>query len=325
MAVWLQQIDDSDEIVESYINKLLDIVKMYSGDVIKFLGDAILVAFASENSSDSSQLIALKAAVCCLHCLKEHSVHQVNLNVMYGNIMRGKLPSMENAKNFEDYTNMQLSIHVAVVLGDFKHVITGSSDKRHEYFIFGEALDELSTLLNDTAAGIIKTVCICSNHIFFQGEIAFSASISSHLKFFLPNLDSALGKYVILQQQRQRVVFPTLFELYCENFGIPEAKDPTNEYFSYSTLPGQLMINDERLSQKDEMIACFVNRAILSQLDERSFRSDYRRVSVLFVKLHGEFDARVAASAVDIFVEVVHAFDGIFQQFSGKLIPKDAA
>lgn len=104
------------EQLTGYINQVLsdlvDAALSAAGDVLKFGGDAILVAFDADGDDHASVLSALHAASLMRDSITQHR--------------RGPLRSV--------------SLHLGLAFGEWHEMIAGSSGVRREHFVWGEAV-----------------------------------------------------------------------------------------------------------------------------------------------------------------------------------------
>ncbi|KAJ3280625.1 hypothetical protein HDU76_009132, partial [Blyttiomyces sp. JEL0837] len=64
--------------VGKYLNQIIDVVSSFNGDIVKFLGDAILVTFESSGGTDILKLGSISRAVlCCVTILTECSEYEI--------------------------------------------------------------------------------------------------------------------------------------------------------------------------------------------------------------------------------------------------------
>ncbi|KAJ3280624.1 hypothetical protein HDU76_009131, partial [Blyttiomyces sp. JEL0837] len=64
--------------VGTYMNQIIDVVSSFNGDIVKFLGDAILVTFEASGGSNDSKLAAISRAIlCCVTILTECSEYEI--------------------------------------------------------------------------------------------------------------------------------------------------------------------------------------------------------------------------------------------------------
>ncbi|KAJ3099693.1 hypothetical protein HDU97_002862 [Phlyctochytrium planicorne] len=293
--------------VGSYLRKIMRVVDEYSGDVLKFLGDAILVTFRRLSTGEDMEKVSLRAAACCAECLLEHEEHIINLEEFTRNRTFSASEEMTIKRNFT------LSLHIGLLLGTFKHVILGSYDNRLEYCIYGESLSELSMLLENTVAG----------------EVAFSGTFAAALQKNLPGLNYLNSKgppgSLIVNVKTHRDNLSSIYELYSDLFQFQSSARRGTEFATYPRIqeirsnsvvdPPIANTNSNDASpanladQLPDPLYRFVNTSFLSRLlasGNFSFRPDYRRVSVVFAKLTGEFNPDSVQGSISAFIDAVN-------------------
>ncbi|KAJ3411610.1 hypothetical protein HDV05_001979 [Chytridiales sp. JEL 0842] len=167
--------------IASYMNKIIEILSLFEGDIVKFLGDAILITFSNSSSHSSRNPenqaeICLRALQCCSKILKHLSEFEIDFSA-YDNIgelslanspasdtsasefMSSTKPtrrmsiSREIMKPSNNSNRAQLRIHVALAAGDVSRLVTGIPDERLDYSIFGDCMSSLGEILDNTKAG----------------------------------------------------------------------------------------------------------------------------------------------------------------------------
>ncbi|KAJ3099851.1 hypothetical protein HDU97_002727 [Phlyctochytrium planicorne] len=312
--------------VGRYIKQLMRVVDDCSGDVIKFLGDAILVTFTRLDGEDS-ELVALRAAACCSRCLLEHQFYQIKMDEVFrrNSVTQGD----------EELPDFKLSLHIGILLGEFQHVVVGDRGKRLEYCINGESLSDLSLLLDSTVAG----------------EMAMNQAFVTAVTKFVEWPDEVVGDEnpsgsAILNVVRHRYSFNSIrFNFKKFHRGGETVKTASHlmpeydEYDSVAVTPRHSIVGgsqttlmsrpsvtrNESLSRDGDQLRLvsiyeglpdplcrFVNTSLLSRLatiGSSSFKPDYRRISVLFAKLKGKFHPVRSQAIVVAFMEAVSLFD----------------
>eukprot|EP01041_Mallomonas_annulata_P002681 gene2681-5277_t len=118
--------------INEYFALLLSVVRQNSGDVVKFLGDAVLILWPIEfDASDEIQAAAvLMASMCSLQLLKD-----------CGQYDRG-----------EGDNKVELRLHCGVSCGYVHCMCTGETD-RWEYIVSGEPLKQVGEAESEAVAG----------------------------------------------------------------------------------------------------------------------------------------------------------------------------
>ncbi|KAJ3399870.1 hypothetical protein HDV05_001461, partial [Chytridiales sp. JEL 0842] len=191
--------------VSTYLDQIIRLIVKSDGDIIKFLGDAIIVLFRLKEGEGESASIE-RATACCMNILLKYSLIDINLDRAIEDNRRlsvggdhsyssGNAPNRRGSvvanvndnSGFEGVSkNLQLTIHVAVTGGPVSHTIFGNIDNRLDYVAYGKCLETLGEVL-DSAKG---------------GELGVDTELlkySSHLKRVLPPLAAREGPgYVII-------------------------------------------------------------------------------------------------------------------------------
>ncbi|KAI8851098.1 hypothetical protein BC829DRAFT_441781 [Chytridium lagenaria] len=139
----------SSEVITSavgdYMAKIAEVIYRYDGDIVKFLGDALLVTFSSTSPSDTNDSTSLRAIECCLEILKRYPVYEINLDQWSQILKASQTPvdpaidthtlSSEHRKMSVDGSvkvsqkldkRRSLTLHVAVARGSVGRVILGA-------------------------------------------------------------------------------------------------------------------------------------------------------------------------------------------------------
>ena len=112
------------KIINPYLQFMVDIVEKSGGDVIKFIGDAILMSWKLQGSPEETV-----ASACwgCMRLIERLGDHQV------------EIPGEE--------TKYLLSMHIGLAVGEAFDVHVGTQ-QRMEYFLAGKAVKEAVLLVN---------------------------------------------------------------------------------------------------------------------------------------------------------------------------------
>ena len=132
---------------------MVDIVEKSGGDVIKFIGDAILMCWDQQGSEEET---VASASLACFRLIERLGNHYV------------EIPGEE--------TKYLLSMHIGLSVGEVFDVHVGT-DQRMEYFLAGKAVKEAVVLVN----------------VAQMREIAISGGALHHLQVFEQNTGIELG------------------------------------------------------------------------------------------------------------------------------------
>ncbi|KAJ3208537.1 hypothetical protein HDU67_006683 [Dinochytrium kinnereticum] len=159
---------------------IIEVVAEYGGDIVKFLGDAILAVFSEGEMPSLGESIERAIRCCASIMLKYPSVtldtslvHQMLISANEfqstsheltsgGPPQKGlarsrifttaqKLHAGKSA-NIED-THLHLRLHMAVTSGVVSRVILGNTSKRMDFVVYGNAFSEFNGLLSLAKAG----------------------------------------------------------------------------------------------------------------------------------------------------------------------------
>ncbi|KAJ3321355.1 hypothetical protein HDU76_014117 [Blyttiomyces sp. JEL0837] len=137
-----------------YLNQIIDVVCFYGGDIVKFLGDAILVTFEAKGHQQAEEAVALRAAICCLTILSECSEYEISLDQVRSIGRKLSLRSEQQEPVLADeIDDLKLYLHVAMTVGRTQRVIMGLPSERLDYSISGSHLPILGTIMDGTKAG----------------------------------------------------------------------------------------------------------------------------------------------------------------------------
>ncbi|KAJ3099725.1 hypothetical protein HDU97_002804 [Phlyctochytrium planicorne] len=322
-----------------YMSKLIEVVVHFGGDVVKFLGDAIIVAFRQETTSNKSGAIA-RAIQCCIFIQKHHPCLIINpssliqvtngLSAIPTNTARSSIISSASRQRAASVSaeveskrsvsvtvpsNLRLKLHIAVTSGTISNIILGDPNDRLDYVLCGDCFILLEDLLNKASEGQVAVDKESWNH--FQ-----KITRQNFKKGFVKDVGSG---YVIDSQ------------VVDEFFSIRETDANTYKSSEYSTVTtiangdtGTIVLEESWKVLENHMVLLkkFMNSSIVQMQSslrrgptmkrkiDQSFMGQYRSISVVFVKLKCDFDLRIADAALKAFLEAIRDNEGVFQQFS---------
>ncbi|KAJ3208004.1 hypothetical protein HDU67_007089, partial [Dinochytrium kinnereticum] len=173
------------EEVGNYIKKVggISIATLgHNGDVVKFLGDAILVTFSAQDGETQSD-VSVRGITCCLDIM----INCASFRAKGTAAFRKRLLATDEASSrwsssFKHGTRVdeeevyksgqtsqlqlldfqELKLHTAVTAGDIHQIIIGDTEDRLDYFIYGQCLDPLFESLagakaDDCFGGVLLT------------------------------------------------------------------------------------------------------------------------------------------------------------------------
>ncbi|KAJ3417194.1 hypothetical protein HDV05_006400 [Chytridiales sp. JEL 0842] len=123
-------------VMKGYLDKIIERVLAHSGDIVKFAGDAIIVYWKLKpdqpESEQSKGELVLRTAYCCMDLLSNLGTYEINIPGCPFSILR---------------------IHLGIGAGQVYDVHVGGDSGRWEHFIAGDAIRQLSTVLDLAKAG----------------------------------------------------------------------------------------------------------------------------------------------------------------------------
>ncbi|KAJ3384654.1 hypothetical protein HDU84_002830 [Entophlyctis sp. JEL0112] len=158
--------------VSKFMSKIIDIISFYGGDVIKFLGDALLIAFEAKSGSLADiRYTTRRALICCTEVIIKGkskaaaaagSPAKLTRTPTVGAGMGGGSPGSNGGsstagsplkrKMFEVDEDV-LDLHVGLSAGSFHHMIIGAVGRRCDYFVHGLPLGEIGAALDNARPG----------------------------------------------------------------------------------------------------------------------------------------------------------------------------
>ncbi|KAJ3413491.1 hypothetical protein HDV05_007936 [Chytridiales sp. JEL 0842] len=323
------------EAVAGYMDQIISVIYAFRGDIIKFLGDAILVCFSpSPGESDAS--VSKRATYCFLQIATNYSFLKVNLskaqndyNTMDEYTIRRGTSITSNTSNS---STVELRIHVALTFsGHVNHVIVGNVGKRLDYVVHGDCVKDLGEILDNTK----------------EGELGISESLVTSLGsgnlqdavLKMESLSKCGGNYIFKNESDMRTVLE-LLEGDVKAASHPFALEPLQEDFS---------ISFDSSSEEYQVVRHFINESLLAKLEEGTsliggknptnnlpeseqtparsstvqyttdqilHKGEFRSISIIFVKLYSEFTPERAQLATSAFVKILKKYEGVMQQYS---------
>ncbi|KAJ3410831.1 hypothetical protein HDV05_003192 [Chytridiales sp. JEL 0842] len=330
--------------VGSYMDQVVTCISTFGGDVIKFLGDAILICF-SMKSDESETELAERATYCCLYVstfLKSFSINLGKAMQDYQKHTDRKIKDASGVPSFVSndmdamQTEVTLEIHVALTCGDVTHVIMGLHEKRYDYTIHGPCMQDLGVLLDGTK----------------RGELGISERVMSTLnkpvrKIIHQFCSDSSDSLVIVRTPENMLAL-------CDYFGNLPGCKPLKDSMENGVTQPKIEIKEAAYG----LLRLFVSEALLYKLEKSSemqrfasvkhrrktisrasyasvsptditaaiseqrdaqkgnIHAEFRVVSVIFVKLKSSFTPEKAQTVFQKFVEVLRKWEGTFQQFS---------
>ncbi|KAJ3413551.1 hypothetical protein HDV05_007852 [Chytridiales sp. JEL 0842] len=313
--------------VGSYLNKLISFITEFHGDIIKFLGDAILVCFRVQEG-ETQQDTALRATACCLQIMIDYSQITIDLSqALNGNQGRsGSGTQIEEQK--------ELTVHVAAIAGTIQNVIIGNAEERLDYCIYGECLGKLGEILDNTKGqqlGIADNVLrFIPDDIIPEINSWASKRSDEELPFTVFNTRDCPHVMLILSEVASK--YPKLMEALekCGQITKEIAADTAYSSKRRASVSGHMQCSLLLPAPKDgdEILKLFVNQSYLKKAmqgresrntvsarrDTMAFASDitseFRKVSIIFVKIYADFTPERAQLAMVNFIKILKNLEG---------------
>eukprot|EP00834_Sanchytrium_tribonematis_P001964 NODE_53_length_30760_cov_1.203712.p5 type:complete len:641 gc:universal NODE_53_length_30760_cov_1.203712:23590-21668(-) len=133
-------------VMKEYLDKIIHTICIHGGDIVKFVGDAVIFYWKSppnkENESKKDKLkrygeLVLKACLCCLELLDLLNPYNV------------EIPNEEGSGTEQ----RALRIHLGIGAGQIFDVHVGGSPGRWEHVCIGDAIEQISQVLDLAKAG----------------------------------------------------------------------------------------------------------------------------------------------------------------------------
>ncbi|KAJ3103743.1 hypothetical protein HDU96_009163 [Phlyctochytrium bullatum] len=328
----------SSEVITTYIGgylrKIVDIVNHYQGDVIKFLGDAVLVTFSSRTPTTPIESPILRATLCCLHIMVRYPVCEVERPT---NVLPEAWRSLADTESGlathgfaeADMGRYRLTLHVALTAGPMCHILLGALNDRLDYVVDGVALRGLGDIIDEAKSG----------------ELGFSHLTWNILSRHHPNLASVTS----IKQSSNAIVVPgssllAVFEavvggavttadlcdeedVAADNSGaaawIRRFRTPDAEFAERAWPEGAQKGTEETLGVEGlKLVSRFVNKSIIYKLRRKEgvtkegvrevISSEFRKLHIIFVKLKAEFTPEFAQKALTLFLKSLQKHGGPF-------------
>ncbi|KAI8851101.1 hypothetical protein BC829DRAFT_465329 [Chytridium lagenaria] len=324
--------------VGDYMAKIAEVIYRYEGDIVK-VGDALLVTFSSHSPSETADSTSVRALTCCLEVLNRYPTYKINLDE-WSQILKVSKEACDSAttqspieanRPTTDYSSgsfklsspqdqpvktKSLTLHIGVSRGMVGRVILGIPGKRLDYLVYGECLKRLGAMLDSTKSVTLRMTALryCRKRIFPNlpvtpklGYNIIGAPSLSRIDILSEVAAELLKNFVnrsILFKLNEVIALPKR-----EAFIIPKT----------DTLKrGDDGRNSELKGKIDESMLWRTNAPSIKWEGQTVgiIRSEYRTVSVMFVKVHEEFDPDRAHMLFVKLLGQLDLFNGVFQQYS---------
>lgn len=275
-------IDDLQRLINDYLGELVGVIYTCGGDIQKFAGDAIICTF-----SDHSQHYQTLATV---HEDREYLTDAVHAESMKSVCTR----AVECALLLRDIYTEELTVHVALSIGEICFGILGGYHDKFECLISGACLTEISSCLDDAK----------SRQIVVTAALWSIINNPSHHVYAGVKLDS--GNYRIDEQ------------LESEYSNTDEATAAANSMVANYLDPGMILggdaINESRLES-------FIPTTVISDMSVgMQHFAELREVVTMFVKwetydYHTHRDLITLQDAFHTAQRIIYEYGGFIRQF----------
>ncbi|KAJ3219898.1 Adenylate cyclase type 10 [Dinochytrium kinnereticum] len=326
--------------VGKYLSQIIDLIERDKGDVVKFLGDAMLVRFDVAEickgswTPNQSHIPAMAIKVdCCLDILSIYHEYSVDFqqlhrptstktsgsnhtsNHLTGNNSSVHIVSYQN--ELEDLEGYKLSLHIGITAGVVDNIIIGLPGERMDYTIAGPALTEIGDLLKAAKGGELSL----PTRLWKAFESDYPIFIRGRIKH-----DTTAGISVITKCEGQTSFNP----------GITMPTTRSGRRSSLVPLPSSVVRNASQSdipnmasfsAEAQVVFRQFVNASLVHKIEYQSGSrenvageseefSEYRRMTILFLKLKFPFEPNLSQLCMEICLDSLSKFDGVLQQFS---------
>ncbi|KAJ3191651.1 Adenylate cyclase type 10 [Irineochytrium annulatum] len=325
--------------IGGYLSKLTEVVYLYGGDIIKFLGDAVLIFFAIADQDrfpgdeEATHANAVRrATLCCLHVMSRYPF----IDIESPTEVRTREPSATptestyNTRNRASFSSKgapqatppkthRLTLHVAVTAGDVEHVVVGSPE-RMDYFIQGLCLDSLGEVVDHAKSG----------------ELGISVKVWEALsaRFALAPLGPSreYANDVVFEPKQQGPLLNALARSKSANGVAVMANEMTHDRDVAGFLIGADLSGGAKvLGTQLEMLSKFCNQSIVYKINKSmgqnegmhndarellKIRGEFRTVSVLFASFKPKLDTAKSQKATALMMAALKKHDGFFCQYS---------
>ncbi|KAJ3099721.1 hypothetical protein HDU97_002800 [Phlyctochytrium planicorne] len=285
-----------------FMSKIIEIVVAWKGDVIRFLGDAIIVVWQQDSAKQRCIEMAL---LCCFTILRDSPYMEFDATEIIHAIStrKGQYASGSRPDKIGTIKN-RLDLHMAVTFGNVENVVLGNLQQRMDYIVAGPCLNDIGSLLTEASQGNIAIDAECWN-CFLSGQVLQGAPASRNMQ-----KTASTPGYIVK---------------------IETAIDILNSSLQKQLVPCSVSADEEfetaRLPIRDPLLLKFINASIVASfgsqmLQEPSYNGSkseggqFRQISIVFVKLLQPFNASMAQAAMLKFLTVLEHHGGVFQQYA---------
>ncbi|KAJ3261952.1 hypothetical protein HDU77_000540 [Chytriomyces hyalinus] len=330
--------EEMTQAVSKFMSKIIDIISYYGGDVIKFLGDALLIVFEAKSAStEDLQYTTRRALICCTEVLIKGKTKSVQTS--------RSAASPSKKKTFEVDEDL-LDLHIGLSAGAFHHVIVGVAGQRCDYFVHGPPLGEIGGALDNARPGELGIarsaveVLELPESIYSQIKIRKYEQKGNSVTVEFKSLEILQTQLALLEPAR----LDFLHEPRREASGVGHSGDSAAvieevrlaDAFSFQFMNQSLvhkvknLMNSDRLNgdNKNQTISITSNNGAgthsqVGKDDDDDLApskygpsSEYRRVTIMFIKFRFSYTKMRAHQLFSVLIQGLMPYDGVTQQFS---------
>ncbi|KAJ3099092.1 hypothetical protein HDU97_003471 [Phlyctochytrium planicorne] len=124
--------------MKRYLDKIIETIESHGGDIVKFAGDAVIVCWKMEEEEGDGAWelpraeLVLKASYCCMDLINNLGTYEIDI---------------------QNYETKILRLHLGIGAGTIFDVHVGGEPGRWEHFVTGDAIKQLSYVLDLAKAG----------------------------------------------------------------------------------------------------------------------------------------------------------------------------
>ncbi|KAJ3208303.1 hypothetical protein HDU67_006817, partial [Dinochytrium kinnereticum] len=268
--------------VSEYLSDIINVVSDYRGDVIKFLGDALLICFDETKEGeivdnlkaddDAYRASAYKSIACAAEVMIKCGTKAIELpNV---SPTAGEPTLSLQAEGSTSIAHLKL--HITVGAGSITHVIIGSPIKaqRCDYCISGDILHEIGYLLGETLPGEMGLTAELRNITTFRNppDWAFDKNESRIFRSGDGDSESLIFTQLAMETVRSMALK-----------NIPKCYTESNDDLEDKFQPVQY--RNAELSEPASFCRMFINQSLVWKMEQEDFVSEapkgYRKMSAL--------------------------------------------
>ncbi|KAJ3101655.1 hypothetical protein HDU97_001196 [Phlyctochytrium planicorne] len=125
-----------------FMSRIIEIVVAWKGDVIRFIGDAIIVTWRQ----DTTKLQAIEMAILCCFTIQRDTP---NFEFDATDLIRLAYISAGPKSGRESDSKAKFGLHMGITYGPIQSVVLGDANLRLDYVVAGECLKDIGNLLTE--------------------------------------------------------------------------------------------------------------------------------------------------------------------------------